>query len=94
MRGRTVGHLTLERRRALDILLVQERLGCSFESRGVQGTQCYQINGVGENFELLLRRPKFFEAQLQLGAGDAVDLVMHEPFDFKGATDLLRTLAI
>lgn len=49
----------------------------------------------GRDFELLLRGPKFFDTRLQRGGGGAVDLVMHvRHVDFKGATNLLRTLAV
>ena len=101
MRRRSVDNLTLERWRALDALLVLEKLGSyvkvddAFEPLSAHGTQRYHINVEGQDFELLLRGPKFFNTQLQRGGGGAVDLVMHvRHVDFQGATDLLRTLAV
>ncbi|NYG31471.1 hypothetical protein [Sphaerotilus montanus] len=92
---------TLERWRALDALLVLAALGCyakadsTFEPLTAHGTQRYHVNVDGQDFELLLRGPKFFDTRLQRGGGGAVDLVMHvRQVDFKGATDLLRRLAV
>lgn len=94
-------NLTLERWRALDALLVLEKLGCyakadnTFEPLKAQGTQRFHVNAEGRDYELLLRGPKFFDTRLQRGGGGAVDLVMHvRHVDFKGATDLLRSLAV
>ena len=101
MGRRSVDNLTLERWRALDALLVLEKLGSyvkaddTYEPLSAHGTQRYHINVEGHDFELLLRGPKFFDTRLQRGGGGAVDLVMHvRHVDFKGATDLLRTLAV
>ena len=101
MGRRSVDNLTLERWRALDALVVLERLGChtkadaTFEPVSAHGTQRYHVNADGQGFELLLRGPKFFDTRLQRGGGGAVDLVMHvRQVDFKGATDLLRRLAV
>ncbi|MFC4708045.1 hypothetical protein [Paraburkholderia caffeinitolerans] len=94
-------NLTLERWRALDALFVLGKLGCyakvddTFEPLSAQGTQRYHVNAEGQDFELLLRGPKFFDTRLQRGGGGAVDLVMHvRHVDFKAATDLLRRLAV
>lgn len=101
MGRRSVDNLTLERWRALDALLVLEKLGSyvkaddTFEPLSAHGTQRYHISVGEQEFELLLRGPKFFDTQLQRGGGRAMDLVMHvRHVDFKGATNLLRTLAI
>lgn len=101
MGRRSVDNLTLERWRALNALSVLEKLGChakadnTFEPLTAQGTQRYHINAEGQNFEFLLRGPKFFDTRLQRGGCGAVDLVMHvHQVDFKGATDLLRRLAV
>ena len=101
MGRRAMDNLTLERWRALDALLVLEKLGCyakadyTFEPLKAQGTQRFHVNAEGRDYELLLRGPKFFDTRLQRGGGGAVDLVMHvRHVDFKGATDLLRALAV
>lgn len=101
MGRRAVDNSTLERWRALDALLVLEKLGCyakvdnTFEPLKSQDTQRYHFNAEGRDYELLLRGPKFFDTRLQRGGGGTVDLVMHvRHVDFKGATDLLRTLAV
>ncbi|MBS0454638.1 MAG: hypothetical protein JSS14_25355 [Proteobacteria bacterium] len=101
MRQRSVDNLTLERWRALDALLVLEKLGCyakaddTFKPLSAEGTQRYHINLESQDFELLLRGPKFFDTRLKRGGGGAVDLVMHvHRVDFKAATDLLRRLAV
>lgn len=101
MGRRAMDNLTLERWRALDALLVLEKLGCyakadnTFEPLKAQGTQRFHVNAEGRDYELLLRGPKFFDTRLQRGGGGAVDLVMHvRHVDFKGATDLLRSLAV
>lgn len=101
MGRRSVDNLTLERWRALDALLVLEKLGCyakadnTFKPLSSQGTQRYHVNTEGRDFELLLSGPKFFDTRLKRGGGGAVDLVMHlRHVDFKGATDLLRRLAV
>lgn len=97
----TVDNLTLERWRALDALLVLEKLGCylkvdhTFEPLTAHDTLRYHVNVDGQDFELLLQGPKFFDTRLQRGGGGAVDLVMHvRHVDFKGATALLRRLAV
>lgn len=101
MGRRSVDNSTLERWRALDALLVLEKLGCyakvdtTFEPLSAQGTQRYHVNAEGQDFELLLRGPKFFDTRFQHGGGGAVDLAMHVlQLDFKGATGLLRRLAV
>lgn len=101
MARRSVDNLILERWRALDALLVLEKLGCyakadnNFEPLSAPGTQRYHVNAEGEDFELLLRGPKSFDTRLQRGGGGAVDLVMHvRHVDFKGATDLLCRLEV
>ena len=101
MRRGSVDNLTLERWRTLDAQLVLEKLGChvkagtTVEPLSAQGTQRYHVNADGQDFELRLRGSKFFDTRLQRGRGGAVNLVMHvRHVDFKGATDLLRTLAI
>jgi hypothetical protein len=101
MGRRSVDNLTLERWRALDALLVLENLGCymksdpTFKPLIAQGSQRYHVNDEGQDFELLLRGSKFFDTRLKRGGGGAVDLIMHvRHVDFKGATDLLRRLAI
>lgn len=64
-------------------------------AHSTQGTARYHVNADGKDFELLLRGPKFFDTRLQRGGGGAVDLVMHvRDVDFRGATDLLRRLAV
>ena len=82
----SVDNLTLERWQALDSMLVLEKLeklGChvkadnTFEPLSAQGTQRYHINVEGQDFEVLLRGPKFFDTWPQRGGGGAVDLVMH-----------------
>lgn len=97
MGRRSVDNLTLERWRVLDALWVLEKLRCyskadnTFEALSAQSTQRYYSNAEGQNFELLLRAPKFFDTRLQCG----VDLVMHvRHLDFKGTTDLPRRLAV
>lgn len=97
MGRRTVDNSTLQRWRALDALLVLEKLGChvkadvTFIPRDALGTQRYHVNANGQDFELLLRGPKFFDTHLKRGGGGAVDLVMHlHRVDFNGAADLLR----
>ena len=89
MGRRSVDNSTLERWRALDALLVLAALGCyakadsTFEPLTAHGTQRYHVNVDGQDFELLLRGPKFFDTRLQRGGGGAVDLTMHlyrEPF--------------
>lgn len=101
MRRQSVDNLTLERWRALDALLVLEKLGCyvradsTYEPLSAHGTQRYHVNADGQDYELLLRGPKFFDAHLQRGGGGAVDLVMHVcHVDFKGAAGLLQRLSI
>ncbi|HEV3424611.1 MAG TPA: hypothetical protein VG105_12710 [Paraburkholderia sp.] len=101
MGRRAVDNLTLERWRALDAILVLEKLGCyakaddTFEPIRAQGTLRYHVNAEGRNFELLIRGPKFFDTRLKRGGGGALDLVMHlHHLDFKGATALLRRLAV
>ena len=101
MGRRSVDNSTLERWRQLDALLVLEKLGCyakadrTFEPMTAHGTERYHVNVEGWDFELLLRGPKFFDTRLQRGGGGAVDLVMHvRHVSFKGATDLLRRLAV
>jgi hypothetical protein len=101
MRRRSVDNLTLERWRALDALVVLEKLGCytkvdgTFEPLNAQGTQRYHVNAEGQDFEFLLRGPKFFDTRLKRGGGGAVDLVMHvRHVNFKEATDLLRRLSV
>lgn len=101
MGRRSVDNLTLERWRALDALLVLEKLGCymkvnhTFEPLTAHNTQRYHVNADGQDFELLLQGPKFFDTRLQRGGGGAVDLVMHvRHVDFKGAAELLRRLAV
>ena len=96
-----VDSLTLGRWRELDALLMLEKLESyvkaddTFEPLSTHGTQRYHVNADGQDFELLLRGPKFFDVRLQRGGGGAVDLVMHvRQVDFKGATDLLRRLAV
>lgn len=96
-----VDNLTLGRWRELDALLMLEKLGSyvkaddTFEPLSTHGTQRYHINVEGRDFELLLRGPKFFDTRLQRCGGGAMDMVMHaRHIDFKGATDLLRTLAV
>lgn len=101
MGRQSVGNFALERWRSLDALLVLEKLGCyvkvdhTFEPLTAHGTQRYYVNAKGQDFELLLLGPKFFDTHLQRGGGGAVDLVMHmHQVDFKGATELLRRLAV
>lgn len=101
MGRQSVDNLTLERWRALDALLVLEKLGCcakadnSFEPLSALGTQRCHVNAEREDFELLLLGPKIFDTRLKRGGGGAVDLVMHvRHVDFKGATALLRRLAV
>ena len=101
MGRRSVDNSSLERWRQLDALLVLEKLVChakadsTFEPLTAQGTARYHVNVDGKDFELLLCGPKFFDTRLQRGGGGAVDLVMHvRHVDFKGATDLLRQLAV
>lgn len=75
MRRRSVDSLTLERWRAFDALWVLEKLGSyvktddTFEPRSLQGTQHYHINVTGQDFELLLHGPKFFDTRFQRGVG-------------------------
>lgn len=101
MGRRSVDNLMLERWRALDALLVLEKprryakADCTFEPLSTQGTKRYQVNAEGQDFELLLRGPKFCDTRLKRGGGSALDLIMHvRHIDIKGATDLLRALAI
>lgn len=101
MGRRSVDNLALERWRALDALVVLEKLGGylkvdpTFEPLTVHSTQRYHVNVDGEDFELLLQGPKFFDTRLQLGGGGAVDLVMHvRHVNFKDAAELLRRLAV
>ncbi len=101
MGHRAVDNLTLQRWRALDALWVLEKLGCyakaddTFEPLSAKDTQRYHVNAEGQDFELLLCGPKFFDTRLKRGGGGAVDLVMHvRHVEFKDATDLLRRLAI
>ena len=101
MGRRSVDNLTLGRWRALDALWVLEKLGChakadvTFEPLSAQGTQRYRVDADGQDFELLLRGAKFFDTRLQRGGGGASDLVMHMcHVNFKGATELLRRLAV
>lgn len=85
----------------LDALLVLDKLGTyvktddTFEPLSAHGTERYHINVEGQDFELLVRCPKLFDTRLQRGGGGAVDSVMHvRGVGFRGATDLLRTLAV
>ncbi len=101
MGRRSVDNLALERWRALDVLFVLGKLGFfakadnTFEPVSAQGTQRYHVNADGQDFELLIRGPKFFDTRLNRGGGGAVDLVMHlRHVDFKGATHLLHSLAV
>lgn len=101
MGRRSVDILTLERWRALDAVLVLEKLGSyvkaddTFEPLSAHGTLRYHVNVDGRDFELLLRGSKFFDTRLQRGGGGAVDLFMRVlNVDFKGAADLLRTLSV
>ena len=101
MGRRSVDNLTLERWRAIDALLVLEKLGCfvkvdhTFEPLTAYDTQRYHVNADGQDFELLLQGSKFFDTRLQRGGGGAVDLVMHvRHVEFKGATELLRRMAL
>jgi|GEM_PF-553207 len=99
--GRSVDNLSLERWRALDALMGLEKLGCylkvahTFEALTAYKTRRYKANAEGQDFELLLQSPKFYDTQRQRGGGGAVDFVMHiGRLDFKGATALLRRLAV
>lgn len=101
MRRQSVDNAALERWRALDALLVLEKLGClvkadnTFKPLSSQDTQRYNVNAEGRDCELLLTGPKFFDTRLKRCAGGAVALVMHlRHVVFKGATALLRRLAV
>lgn len=97
----SVDNSTLARWRALDAIVVLEKMGCyakadeTFEPIRAQGTLRYHVNAEGRNFELLLRGSQFFDTRLKRGGGGALDLVMHlHGLDFKGAADLLRRLSV
>lgn len=85
--------------RALDALYVLKKLGCyvkldvSFHPLKVKRTERYQVNVNGQDWELVLTGPKFWDTRANKGGGGAVDLTMHLlNLDFKGASRLLGTV--
>jgi hypothetical protein len=56
-----------------------------------ESTVRWHANVDGQEFELLLNGPKFFDSRAGKGGGGAIDLAMHLfRLNFKAATDLLR----
>ena len=100
MRRRSEDSLTLERWRAFDALWVLEKLGCyvktddTFEPRSLQGPSAITSMSQDRISNCYCTAPSssISDSSAELRG---LDLVMHEGHvTFKGAADLLRTLAI
>ena len=96
---RLVDDRTLGQWRALDALYVLKKLGgyvqldVSFHPLKVKRTERYHVNVNGQDWELVLTGPKFWDTRANKGGGGAVDLAMHLfNLDFKGALRLLCTV--
>jgi len=88
----------LEHWRALDALVVLERLGCyakrdvSFLPITAKNTARYHVNANGRDWELLITGAKFWDTRANKGGGGAVDLAMHLfAVDFKHALLMLHS---
>jgi len=67
----------------------------TFVPRKDPATSRWHASVGGQDFELLLTGPKFWDCRANIGGGGAVDLVMHlKGIGFKAATTFLDRLDI
>lgn len=92
-----VDKASLERWRSLDAVVVLQALADHAKPDPTYSpikTQCstrWYANVNGQDFELLLTGPKFWNTRQAVGGGGAVDLVIHlTGTDFKDAVRLLK----
>lgn len=96
-----VDNFTLERWRLLDATVVLAALAqhAKVDATYVPATSIlstrWHANVGGQDFELLLTGPKFWDSRSAKGGGGAVELVMHlERLGFKKATARLAGLGL
>jgi hypothetical protein len=91
-----VDNSSLERWRSLDAVRVLQVIAdhakrdASFVPAKAANTQRWHASVSGQDFELLLTGPKFWDTRENVGGGGAVDLAMHVTrLKFKAAVRLL-----
>lgn len=96
-KARRVDQSALDRWRALDAEEVlrafaeHSKRDATYVPMGALDISRWHASVGGQDFELLLCGPKFFDTRAKQGGGGAVDLVMHLlDSDFRCATSALR----
>ena len=79
---------------ALDVLRLMAhhtKLDRDFVPRCATGTRRVHVSAAGNEWELLVDGPRFFDTRSEQGGGGAVDLVMHVwRVPFRKAVQMLR----
>jgi hypothetical protein len=100
-KARSVDQSALKRWRALDAEAVlrafaeHSKRDATFVPAGRVSTARWHASVGGQDFELLLCGPKFFDTRAQRGGGGAVDFAMHLlGMDFRSAIAALRAIGL